>query len=165
MTNTDTPRTTAPATPGAALTAEQIAAIRDNTPTDSERVARYVRSEIGRIYSHLDELCQYTMPKARHEMNDLLTENAALRDRLARAEKRERELTDVLENTHSTLYALSHICNDYRYMGDLEDHRALIRAYATRAQATRMRIHAALSTPTDGAAPPRHDEARGGSDE
>jgi hypothetical protein len=145
---TDTPRTTAPATEGDALTAEQIAHLR----------------EVANGLAFIDDSNLIAA-----DLTALLTSHAVLRDRLARAEERERELTDALENAHSTLYTLSHICNDYRYMGGLEDHRALIRAYATGAQATRMRIHAALlATSTDGAARPRRSadgDATGGESE
>jgi hypothetical protein len=65
MTDTDTPRTTAPATQGDALTAEQA------------RSFRLMEDEIDAALLHVESL---------------QADNATLRDRLARAEEREREL-------------------------------------------------------------------------
>jgi hypothetical protein len=81
MTDTDTPRTTAPASSleGDALTAEQIAAMR----AKAVRVYDLPRSSDEPFYVCRDAV-------------RLADECAALRDRLARAEERERELIAVL---------------------------------------------------------------------
>jgi septal ring factor EnvC (AmiA/AmiB activator) len=70
-------------------------------------------------------------------------EVAALRDRLARAEARERKLREALE------YIVPIACEAQRSVSS-RTYRELWRI--------ERRANRALSAPTDGAAPPRHDE-------
>jgi hypothetical protein len=80
MTDTDTPRTTAPATMSDALTAEQI--------------------ELATIMAEMDEIEAYhpnvTLEAVRRRVRIEWADHATLRDRLARAEERERVLREAL---------------------------------------------------------------------
>jgi hypothetical protein len=128
MTNPDTPRTTAPATQGDALTAEQIAEIE-------ERQQQHARYGPDRAWQLLYE-----------DIPALIASHAALRDRLARAEERERALAEWVANEKRTR-TTKHTPDDAMYWGGRYDALTEI--------AMRLRP---LATPTDGAAPPRHDE-------
>jgi hypothetical protein len=86
MTDAETPRTTAPATLGDALTAEQIAAIEEQARRDVRSLAQYGpnAANIGALIAN-DGLAR------------VIGSHAALCDRLARAEERVKELEALLE--------------------------------------------------------------------
>jgi hypothetical protein len=200
MTDTDTPRTTAPAMEGDALTAEQIAAIEERltaTPggdwhsalgsghnamtavmadiPDGEDDYESVficdvipdyRVEDPQVWENRVPLLAF-ISNAPTDIATLLTSHADLRDRLARAEERERAreyenskqrdmLAEAIIQLGGTLTVMPQILmmrRDWIMTGP--ERRQPDGAYVWRVHRT---------TPTDGAAPPRRSGEREGDD-
>jgi hypothetical protein len=165
MTDTDTPRTTAPATEGDALTAEQIADIRTlNAQRDSEHPWLMRTAEIR---WQLERVARDAIIPALDMIETRDSEIAALRDRLARAEERERAreyenskqrdmLAEAIIQLGGTLTVMPQILmmrRDWIMTGP--ERRQPDGAYVWRVHRT---------TPTDGAAPPRRSGEREGDD-
>jgi hypothetical protein len=132
MTDTDTPRTTAPAMEGDALTAEQVDYM-------AKRIEAYGIGEMRRD--------DYRRFFASHRA--LRTENAALRDRLARAEERERLLRGLLRDSLIGDLGVAQVDSDTWYW---QRGRIVQTYHPSRDEAIAAAI---VATPTDGAAPPR----------
>jgi hypothetical protein len=173
MTNTDTPRTTAPAPEGDVLTAEQIAG---EPMCRCEGCGMFWMPE----YPGNDETCIECGGTISQEPSHVLMEigaHAALRDRLARVEERERGLTENIYVQHAELaesvattnalvneqVEIAKLLRTIRYSALAGAEGRNVTSYEAGLKDALKAAEAALrivedAAPTDGAAPPRREE-------